>query len=269
VVRRGHAWHHPRPTGCPGLSCDLTERTTTGLDRGLAHAPFQGVAAVTALRRTAAMFAPMASDPSTAAATGSSTDALPPTSAPRRGFVARDLALVAAFAALIAGLSYLGAIPVGGAGVPITLQSLGVLLAGCALGPVRGGAAVLLYLLLGVVGLPVYAEHSAGLGVWTGPSAGYLVGFPIGAVLAGFLVAYVARSARTRAVAVFACALVANALVIHLFGIVGLMVRLDLSFAEAFKADLPFWIGDLLKTAVVGIVVAELHRAFPTLLQRR
>ncbi len=187
----------------------------------------------------------------------------------RRRLDATDLALVAAFAAFISGLAYVGAIPVGGAGVPITLQTLGVMMAGCLLGPVRGGAAVLLYLLLGIIGLPVFAEHSAGLGVFGGPSWGYLVSFPVAAVLGGFLVAYVARSARTRALPVFVCSLAASVLVIHPFGIVGLMTNLDLTLTEAFKIDVIYWVGDLLKTAVVALVVAEVHRAFPQLLDRR
>ena len=62
---------------------------------------------------------------------------------------ARDIALVAAFAALISASAYVGAIPVGSAGVPITLQTLTVMLAGCILGPVRGFSAVSLYLALG------------------------------------------------------------------------------------------------------------------------
>ena len=88
----------------------------------------------------------------------------------RRRLTTTDLALVAAFAALIAACAYLGGIPVGGAGVPITLQTFGVLLAGCVLGPVRGFLAAALYLVLGAVGLPVFAEHTSGLGVFTGIS---------------------------------------------------------------------------------------------------
>ena len=56
----------------------------------------------------------------------------------------RDIALIAAFAALISASAYVGAIPVGSAGVPITLQTLTVMLAGCILGPVRGFSAVTL-----------------------------------------------------------------------------------------------------------------------------
>jgi biotin transport system substrate-specific component len=187
----------------------------------------------------------------------------------RRRSVTTDLALIAGFAALISACAYIGAIPVGGAGVPITLQTFGVMLAGCVLGPVRGFLAVSLYLLLGAIGLPVFAEHSSGLAVFSGPSAGYLIAFPIAAALGGLLVKYVAREARTRAIAVFFCSLAGSVLVIHPLGIIGMKLYFDVSWHEAFTYDTPFWIGDLLKTTLVALVAAEVHRAFPQLLARR
>ena len=186
----------------------------------------------------------------------------------RRRSTPTDLALIAAFAALISACAYIGAIPVGGAGVPITLQTFGVMLAGCVLGPVRGFLAVALYLLLGAVGLPVFAEHSSGLGVFSGPSAGYLYAFPLAAALGGFLVGYVARERRTRAFWVFLCSLAASVLVIHPLGIVGMKLYFDVSWADAVSYDTPFWVGDLLKTTVVALVAAEVFRAFPWM-QRR
>jgi biotin transport system substrate-specific component len=180
----------------------------------------------------------------------------------------RDIALVAAFAALICASAYIGAIPVGSAGVPITLQTLTVMLAGCILGPLRGFAAVTLYLALGAVGLPVFAEHSSGIGVFTGPSGGYLLSFPFAAALGGFLVAYVARERRTRAIVVFFCSLAASVLVIHPLGILGMMLHFDVSFLEAASWDVPFWLGDLVKTSLVAMIAAEVHRAFPQLLHR-
>lgn len=180
----------------------------------------------------------------------------------------RDIALIAAFAALISASAYVGAIPVGSAGVPITLQTLTVMLAGCVLGPVRGFSAVTLYLALGAVGLPVFAEHSSGIGVFTGPSGGYLLSFPIAAALGGFLVAYVARERRTRALVVFACSIAASILVIHPLGILGMMLHFDVSFLEAAAWDMPFWLGDVVKTSLVAMIAAEVHRAFPQLLQR-
>ncbi len=192
------------------------------------------------------------------------------TATPTRRFTTTDLALVAVFAALISACAYVGAIPVGGAGVPITLQTFGVMLTGCLLGPTRGFAAVALYLALGAVGLPVFAEHSSGLGTFTGASAGYLISFPVAALLGGFLVKYAAGPKRkTRALVVFGCSLAASVLVIHPAGIVGLVVVLDLSFSEALKIDALYWLGDLVKTTLVALIVAEVHRAFPQLLHRR
>jgi biotin transport system substrate-specific component len=186
----------------------------------------------------------------------------------RRRSTPTDLALIAAFAALISACAYIGAIPVGGAGVPITLQTFGVMLAGCVLGPVRGFLAVSLYLLLGAIGLPVFAEHSSGLGVFSGPSAGYLFAFPFAAALAGFLVKYVAGPRRTRAIWVFFCSLAGSVMIIHPLGIIGMKLYFDVSWHEAFTYDTPFWIGDLLKTTLVALVAAEVFRAFPWM-QRR
>ncbi len=142
------------------------------------------------------------------------------------------------------------------------------MLAGCILGPVRGFAAVSLYLALGAVGLPVFAEHSSGIGVFAGPSGGYLLSFPFAAALGGFLVAYVARERRTRALVIFACSITASILVIHPMGIVGMMRYFDVSFLQAAAWDMPFWLGDVVKTSLVAMIVAEVHRAFPQLLQR-
>ncbi|MCD4524722.1 biotin transporter BioY [Nocardioides sp. cx-173] len=181
-----------------------------------------------------------------------------------------DLALIAAFAALISACAYVGAIPVGGAGVPITLQSFALMLAGCLLGPVRGFLAAALYLGLGAIGLPVFAEHSSGLGVFTGASAGYLWSFPFAAALAGFLVRYVAgRARKTRAVFVFLCSLAGSVLVVHPMGIVGMKLFFDVPWSDAVGYDAPFWLGDLVKTTLVALIAAEVHRAFPQLLHPR
>ncbi|PFG16506.1 biotin transport system substrate-specific component [Propionicimonas paludicola] len=182
---------------------------------------------------------------------------------------ATDLALIAAFAALIAALAYIGAIPVAGAGVPITLQTLGVALAGAVLGPLRGSLSVLLYLALGAIGLPVFAEHSAGLGVFTSVSFGYLISFPIAAALIGYLVKYVVGAKRSSALWVFLAIAAGSILVIHPLGVAGMKLHQDVSWATAFSWDLPFWLGDLVKTTIAAIVAAEVHRAFPALLKRR
>jgi biotin transport system substrate-specific component len=179
-----------------------------------------------------------------------------------------DLALIAAFAALISALAYLGAIKVGGPGVPITLQTLGVGLAGALLGPIRGFLAVGLYLLLGGIGLPVFAEHSSGWGVFTGVSAGYLYAFPIAAFVIGVGVKYVVRERRTRALWVWFAVAVGSIGVIHPLGILGMKLHQDVSWATAASWDVPFYLGDVVKTLIVAVVAAEVHRAFPKLLDR-
>lgn len=195
-----------------------------------------------------------------------SISATNPTGAKRR-FGTTDLALIAAFAALTSACAYLGAIPTG-TPVPITLQTFAIMLGGCVLGPVRGFLAAGLYLLLGAVGLPVFAEHSAGLGVFTGASVGYLVSFPLAALVGGFLVKYVAGPRRTRALIVFACSIAASILVIHPMGIIGMKFYFDVDWHEALTYDKPFWLGDIVKTTFVALIAAEVHRAFPRLLAR-
>ncbi|GAB2459932.1 biotin transporter BioY [Nocardioides hungaricus] len=186
--------------------------------------------------------------------------------APRRRSTTTDLALVAAFAALISACAYIGGVPVGGGQVAITLQTFGVMLAGCVLGPYRGFLAVSLYLVLGAAGLPVFSEHSSGLGAFTKASAGYLWSFPVAALVAGLLVRYVAGSRRTGALAVFLCA-VPGMVLNHLAGVFGMKVFFDISWQTAFTYDAPFWLGDVVKILIVALVAAEVHKAFPQLLK--
>jgi biotin transport system substrate-specific component len=195
--------------------------------------------------------------------TAATTDA-----APVRRSTTTDLALVAAFAALIAACAVVGGIPVGGGAVPITLQTLGVMLAGLVLGPVRGFLAVVLYLALGAAGLPVFAEHASGLASFTGVSAGYLWSFPLAAGLAGFLVRYTAGRRRTSALVVLLCA-VPGMVLNHLAGVAGMKLNLHVGWSTGFSYDAPFWLGDTVKILIAALVAAEVHRAFPQLLRRR
>lgn len=205
------------------------------------------------------------SDPAVPTATEPGAESVSRT---RRLLNTTDLALIAAFAALIGTLAFIGAIPVGGAGVPITLQTLGVALAGAILGPLRGSLAVLLYLAMGAIGLPVFAEHSAGLGAFTGVSAGYLLAFPLSAALIGYLVKYVLRDRRTSALWVFLAIALGSVAVVHPLGITWMKFHQDVPWLVAASWDLPFWLGDLVKTAIAAIIAAEVHRAFPALLKR-
>lgn len=207
---------------------------------------------------------------------GTPTDTVPATApvARRRRWDASDLGLIAVFAALIAVSALIAAIPVGGLGVPVTLQTLAVLLTGLALGPSRAFAAVGLYLVLGLAGLPIFSGGRGGLGVLAGPSAGYLFGFLLAATALGALTVVVLRRTRAntgkvRAVLLFCAAMASSIVFVHGLGILGMVLNAKLSFSAAFLADLAFYPGDVVKNIVAVTIALALHRAFPDLLLRR
>ena len=179
-----------------------------------------------------------------------------------------DLALVAVFAALVAACTLVPAIPVG-IGVPITLQTLGVMLAGLVRGPLRGFLAVLLYVAGGLAGLPVFAQGGAGLANLVKPSAGYLLAFPLGALVTGAIAVWTRNLKVWRPLTLALSAIVGGILVVHPLGILGLMVNAKLSLAKAFGVDLVFLPGDLAKVAIATAVAAVVHKAFPVLLAAR
>jgi len=195
-----------------------------------------------------------------------------PTTAPApvaRTSVATDVALVATFAAFVAVCAVLPAIPTGGA-VPITLQTFGVALTGLVLGPRRGALALLLYVAVGLAGVPVLSGAVGGLGVLASPSAGYLLAFPAAAAIAGGL-GLLARRApgRWRVPALFGAATAGSLLVIHPLGIAVMGWRLGLSASEAVAAGAVFLPGDQIKNALAAVVAAAALRAFPDLLRGR
>ena len=192
----------------------------------------------------------------------------------RHRWNATDLGLIAVFAALVAGSALIAAIPVGGMGVPITVQTLAVMLTGLALGPGRAFAAVGLYVLLGLAGLPIFSGGRSGLGVLAGPSAGYIIGFVFAAAAVGWLTVVVlrrtaGRPGRLRAVLLFAAAMVSSIIFVHGLGILGMMVNAKLDFSKAFLADLVFYPGDVIKNVLAVTIALALHKAFPDLLIRR
>ena len=177
-----------------------------------------------------------------------------------------DLALVAGFAALIATTALLPDIRTG-VGVPFSLQTFAVLLAGACLGPVRGFLAVTLYLAGGAMGLPIFSGGAAGAGHFTGVTGGYLVAFPLAAALCGFLVQRNRRRA-TDFTLVFTAGLLSSFVFVHTLGPLNLAWRADLGIKEAFVYDTQFLPGDILKNLVMALVATSVHRAFPGLLGR-
>ncbi|BCW06446.1 MULTISPECIES: biotin transporter BioY [unclassified Arthrobacter] len=188
----------------------------------------------------------------------------------RKRWTATDLGLIAVFAALVAASAIVPGIPVGALGVPITLVTLTVMLSGLVLGPGRGFAAVGLYVLLGLAGLPIFSGGRSGLGILATASAGYIIAFPLAAAATGYLAALIIRkTVRNRSLLLFAAAMVSSIVLIHGLGVLGMMVNGKLDFTKAFIADLAFYPGDILKNVLAVIIAVAIHKAFPDVLVRR
>lgn len=135
--------------------------------------------------------------------------------------------------------------------VPFTMQNFGILVVGGALGLRRGGVAAIVYVLLGVVGLPFFAEGRGGLQVIWGATGGYLVGFIAAAALVGRL----AELGWDRRLGGAIGATALGTLVIYAIGVPWLAVVVGLSAGEAISTGLvPFLLGDILKLLAAAVV---------------
>lgn len=179
----------------------------------------------------------------------------------------RDLSLIAIFAGVIAALGLIPAIAPFGGAVPITAQSMGIMLAGAILGSKRGALSVLLFLALVAIGLPLLSGGRGGLGVFAGPSVGYLVGFPVAAFLVGLLTEKVGRPYKLH-LGVMANIL-GGVLALNVIGIVGMAVVLGVSLVKATTIAAVFMPGDLVKAVLTALVASGVHAAYPGLIPAR
>jgi biotin transport system substrate-specific component len=137
---------------------------------------------------------------------------------------ARDAALVLAAAALTAACAQISfSLP--GDPVPVTGQTFAVLLSGAALGANRGAAAMLLYVFVGTVGLPVFADGNHGVDIITGATGGYLIGF----LVAGWVVGKLAEARFDRAPVTALPLFLVGSAIVYAIGIPWLAVSADQS----------------------------------------
>jgi biotin transport system substrate-specific component len=174
-----------------------------------------------------------------------------------------SIAVVSLFAALIAVFGLIPKIDLP-LGVPITLQTLGVMLAGCMLGAKRALQAVLLFLAAVAIGLPLLSGGRGGLGVFFSPASGYLVGWPVGAFVTGWVMALLPkRTPRISAISACVASAIGGLLVVHVFGVVGLVLIANLSWEQAVLGTLVFVPGDLIKCVLCATVVHTVARGLP------
>ncbi|KZL20588.1 Biotin transporter BioY [Pseudovibrio axinellae] len=181
----------------------------------------------------------------------------------------RSLVHIAFYAALIAALGLMPKIELGLAGgIPITAQSLGVMLAGMMLGPVRGGLAVGLFLFLVALGLPLLAGGRGGIGVFYGASAGYLAGYLVGAIVVGAIM----KAMRNTNVVFGAVVsgVIGGIVVVHALGVPVLAYKAGMSLDQAIMVgSLPFIPGDLIKVVLATLVAHTIARGLPSAILSR
>lgn len=185
----------------------------------------------------------------------------------KKNSVALDIAYVAVFTALIIVFAFVS-IPTPTAGVPIVLQNAVIILAGLVLGGRRGLFVGLLFLVLGLVGLPILAGGRSALSAIAGPTVGYLVGYIISPAITG-LIAYRAPRNKTGMTVTLAIAGVVGLAIQYFCGSIGLMIRSGMSFGAAILAQGPFIVPDLIKVVVMVVIAIGVHAAFPDLMGRR
>jgi biotin transport system substrate-specific component len=182
----------------------------------------------------------------------------------QRVFSAAGIAMTATFVGVIAAMGLVPALSLPGLNVPITIQSMGVMLAGSILGRWRGAAAVTIFLLLVALGLPLLSGGRGGLAVFFGPSVGFLLGFPVAAFVIGWLSERLsAPRSLSRCIAIN---VLGGIVVLYACGAVGVALVTNVSLGAAVIANWVFLPGDLVKAVAAAVIARSVHQALPGLL---
>lgn len=164
---------------------------------------------------------------------------------------------VAVFAAVMGALGVVPPIMLSFTPVPITLQTLGVLLTGGVLGARLGAMSQTIFLLLVAAGMPLLSGGRGGLSVFVGPSVGYLISWPITAFCIGYLLS---RFQNLKLQQVLMINLTVGILLIYLIGIPAQAFMMDIPVLEAVKLSLIYVPGDVLKAILASILVYRLRK---------
>lgn len=168
----------------------------------------------------------------------------------------REMTQVALFAAIMGALGFLPPIFLSFTPVPITLQTLGILLAGGILGARLGAMSQIVFLLLVATGLPLLSGGRGGLGVFVGPSGGFLLAYPLAAFLIGY---FLSRFKKLSFRNIFLTNLVVGIVVIYTFGIPVQAYVMNIDLLLAAKMSLVYLPGDTLKAILASLLVLKLQ----------
>ena len=167
----------------------------------------------------------------------------------------KRMILYALFAALTAVCSMIS-IPLPFTPVPINLATLSVFLAGGLLGSKGGAISQLVYVFLGAIGLPVFAQFTGGFGILTGPTGGYIIGYVAGAWLTGFVIEKLGQGFYKNIIA-----MVAGIAICYTLGTLWFMLSTSTGLVSALvMCVIPFLIGDAIKIVTGAVLVKRLHK---------
>lgn len=169
----------------------------------------------------------------------------------------KDLVIIAMFAALISAMGIIPPIPVPGLPVPIVLQNLGIMLAGCLLGRKKGTFAVLLFLLLAAVGAPVLSGGRGGFALLFGPTGGYLLSYIIIAYLIGL---FTDKMRHFSVWKVFIVNALIGAILCNLIGGAFMAQNLKMDLMKAYTSVLVFLPGDVIKALLAALLAVSLRK---------
>jgi len=173
----------------------------------------------------------------------------------QKRFSVRDLSYISLFATLIAVSGYI-LIPLPFSTIPVTAQTLAVMLTGSLL-PVRhASVSLLIFLMMGIIGLPVFSGGNAGLGIIIGKTGGYLIGFLAGAALISVL-----KGKNPGFLRLLIVNVIGGIIVIYSFGVLWLnyITGIGISKAVIFGA-LPFIPGDIIKIVIAALITLKLSK---------
>lgn len=166
------------------------------------------------------------------------------------------------YASLFAALTAIGAfisIPIPFSLVPITLQTPITLSSGYLLGSNYGALSQLVYLFIGALGLPVFANQTGGVGILYGPTSGFLWGFVVAAFIVGKIRLYI----RHNTVGWLLLIMVSGMIIIYVCGIFGLVLTMNYDWKQAFFAGVaPLLPTDFVKLLITSIFISKLNRYF-------
>ncbi|MBD8837570.1 biotin transporter BioY [Paenibacillus sp. CFBP 13594] len=174
----------------------------------------------------------------------------------------RGIVFSALMAAILVLFGYIS-IPIGFSPVPITLQTLAVMLAGGLLGPLYGFLSVTMVVLLTALGFPLL-HGTGGLAVLLGPTGGYVMMWPISALLIGLLLARINIKGVTGFILAFVVFELFGSLLVYVSGVPWLAYAYKMNLPEAMiQGFYPYIIGDLIKAVFAAIIIAPVRMVFP------